>query len=164
MIEIYNEGTLYVACLSNSTFLLESQNELLMNNLKNSISWILIGMFLLNFIMNIAIIGTAVIKELFQTAQDFRRYLLEKRAEEKRFITKNLLIESLGSENVPNLHLQFEEFEAIKFCKSYVLERNWCKDHDLDLSELEDEKTFLGYLDTFHFRKRRDLVSRQDII
>ena len=50
------------------------------------------------------------------------------------------------------------ENKAYNFCKAYAPQRAWCKENDLDMSELKDEIQFQKYLKEFDFVEKRELV------
>lgn len=56
------------------------------------------------------------------------------------------------------MNYEQEEQEAIEFCKKWRAERDWCITNGLDITQIEEEKTFKEYLKKYKFVLRHQVL------
>ena len=61
------------------------------------------------------------------------------------------MVQEIGNEFKELKDGKDKEREALKFCKEYAKEREWCYINDLDFRDLPEEKTFWGMIKEFNF-------------
>jgi hypothetical protein len=72
-----------------------------------------------------------------------------------------LLLSEFGEETFPNIKLNLSEKDAIKFCKDFSEDRNWCYRNGINYKVLKEEKTFQEYVIKFNFDKRRIEIEQE---
>jgi hypothetical protein len=72
-----------------------------------------------------------------------------------------LILSEFGEELFPNLKLNMSEKDAIRFCKDFSHDRDWCHKNGIDYRGLEEEKMFQKYVIEYKFNQRRMEIEQE---
>ena len=130
--EMINETTVYISALLHIQFNQESLDQKAISKFKNMLGWVVIGNVCANIVINVAVVTIQTLYTVYENIRDLKRStaLWLKTRQFKR--ANELLLREFGPELFPNIKLKMGEQEAMKFCKDFAIDRQWCFDNGID--------------------------------
>ena len=129
-----------------------------MQELKNKIGWVQIAVVSSNVLVNLSMVAKGTLEEIKEGIWGYYNGYFEKKKAQREADAREKILTQLSGSVVDYINLKEEEAEALEFCKEYHPERQWCFDNGLDFTALEEEQKFVGYLEKFKFKAKREII------